>query len=117
MTNSKLAIFLLVLAAASLSACSTVKMPNLDFFKSSEFEEDAKNIGDYPSAEDTPEAPTDVRSAELWDIEAKKLIKERDSFNSSGVNLAESAKSEAELERELATLRAKARAYQADDPK
>jgi len=117
MTYSKLASFSLVLAAASLSACSTVKMPNLDFLKSSEFEEDAKNIGDYPSAADAPTAPTDVRSAALWDIEAKKLIRERDSFNASGADFNEPAKTQAQLERELAALRAKARAYQADDPK
>ncbi|WP_154813593.1 hypothetical protein [Hellea balneolensis] len=117
MTHSKLATLSLVLAAASLSACSTVKMPNLDFLKSSEFEEDAKNIGDYPEPADAPTAPDDVRSAALWDIEAKKMIKERDSFNSAAVNMTGPAKTEAELERELAALRAKARAYQADDPK
>jgi hypothetical protein len=116
MISSKTATFLLVLAAASLSACSTVSMPNLDFLKSSDFAEDAKNIGDYPSVADTPTAPTDVRSAELWDAEAKKLIQERDSFNAGVVGVTEPAKSEAELARELAALRAKARAYKADDP-
>lgn len=117
MTLSKIATFSLIAAAASLTACSTVSMPNLDFLKSSEFEEDAKNIGDYPSIADTPSAPTDIRSASLWDIEAKKLMKERDEFNASRAGLQEPVKSDAELERELAALRAKARAYQADDPK
>jgi len=117
MTTSKLATFSLILAAASLSACSTVKMPNLDFFKSSEFEEDAKNFSDYPSVADTPSAPTDVRSAALWDSEAKKLIKERDAFNAAKGQIEEPAKSEAGLVREAAALRAKARAYKLDDPK
>lgn len=117
MTRSKFATFSLIIAAASLSACSTVKMPNLDFFNASEFEDDAKNLSDYPSVADTPTAPTDVRSAALWDIEAKKLIKERDDFNKDRGQFSESSKSEAELARELAALRAKARAYQADDPK
>ena len=117
MTYSKLATFSIIFAAASLSACSTVKMPNLDFLKSSEFEEDAKNIGDYPSIADTPTAPTDVRSAALWDIEAKKLMKERDEFNQGRAGIQEPVKSEAELARDVAALRAKARAYQADDPK
>jgi len=117
MTRSKLAKFSLILAAASLSACSTVSMPNLDFLKSSEFEEDAKNIGDYPDVADTPTAPTDVRSSALWDIEAKKLIAERDAFNKDRGQFSETPKSEAELAREAAALRAKARAYQADDPK
>lgn len=116
MTFSKIATLSLILAAASLSACSTVKMPNLDFFKSSEFEEDAKNLGDYPDIADTPTAPTDVRPAELWDSEAKKLIAERDAFNAAQGRIDEPVKSEAELEREAAELRAKVRAYIADDP-
>ena len=116
MTTSKLATFSLIIAAASLSACSTVKMPNLDFFKASEFEEDAKNLGDYPKISETPTAPTDVRSAALWDSEAKKLIKERDAFNAAKGSIAEPLKSEAELAREAAALRAKVHAYKADDP-
>lgn len=117
MTSSKLATFSLILAAASLSACSTVKMPNLDFLKFSEFEEDAKNIGDYPSIADTPTAPTDVRSAALWDIEANKLIKERDAFSAAKGSIEEPLKSEADLAREAAALRARVRAYKLDDPK
>ena len=119
MTSSKLATFSLILAAASLSACSTVQLPNLDILKSLGFEneDDAEELGDYPSVSDTPSAPTDVRSAALWDIEAKKLIKERDAFNAEKSTIAEPAKSEAELAREAAALRAKVRAYQADDPK
>ena len=116
MKNSKLATFSFIIAAASLSACSTVKMPNLDFLKFSEFEEEAKNIGDFPDIKDTPEAPTDVRSDAQWDLEAKKLIKERDAFNSAKVGLEEPTKSEAELARDLAALRARVRAYKADDP-
>ena len=117
MTYSKLATFSLILAAASLSACTTVKMPNLDFFKSSEFEEDAKNLSEFPSIADTPSAPTDVRSAALWDIEAKKLIKERDGFNAAKGGIDEPARSESELASEAAALRARVRAYQADDPR
>ena len=116
MTYSKLATFSLVIAATSLSACSTVKLPNLDIFKASAFEEDAKNIGDFPDVSDTPSAPTDVRSAALWDIEANKLLRERDAFNQGRVDAVEPTKSETELARELDILRAKARAYKADDP-
>ena len=116
MKHSKLATFSLILAAASVSACSTVKMPNLDFLKKSEFEEDARNLGGYPDVADAPAEPTNIRSSAQWDSQAKKLITERDEFNASQTSLSEPAKSEAELERELAALRAKARAYQADDP-
>ena len=118
MTRSKLATFSLIIAAASLSACSTVQMPNLDILKSLGFEDedDAENLGDYPSVADTPTAPTDVRAAKIWDSEAKKLIKQRDAFNDAKDEMMEPAKSEAELAREAAALRAKVRAYQADDP-
>ena len=118
MTRSKLATFSLILAAASLSACSTVQMPNLDILKSLGFdnEEDAEDLGEYPSIADTPTAPTDVRSAALWDIEAKKLIEERDAFNAAKTSIDAPTKSEAELEREAAALRARAQAYKLDDP-
>ena len=116
MINSKLATFSLILTAASLSACSTVKMPNLDFFKASEFEEDAKNLGDYPKVSETPTAPTDIRSAAVWDIEAKKLLRERDDFNKGRTGIQEPSKSDTELARDLAALRAKVHAYKADDP-
>ena len=117
MTRSKLATLSLILAAASLSACSTVKMPNLDFLKSLGFEEDdAENLGEYPSIADTPTEPTDVRSAAVWDAEAKKLIQERDAFNAAKSGIDAPAKSEAELEREAAALRARVQAYKLDDP-
>ena len=118
MTCSKLKTFSLILAAASLSACSTVQMPNLDILKSLGFEneDDAEELGEFPSIADTPSAPTDVRSAALWDIEANKLIKERDDFNAAKGTIDAPAKSEAELAREAAALRARVRAYQADDP-
>ena len=116
MTSSKLATFLLILAAASLSACSTVKMPNLDFFKSLGFEDDTKSLSEYPSIADTPTAPTDVRSAQQWDSEAKKLMQERDAFNTERGEFSEAPKSADELAREAAALRARVHAYKADDP-
>lgn len=116
MTISKFTSFSLVIAAASLSACSTVSMPNLDFLKTSEFQEEAENIGDYPQISDTPTAPTDVRAAALWDAEAKKLLKERDAFKAGQASLQEPVRSEAEIAREAAALRARVRAYKADDP-
>ena len=117
MTTSKLATFSLILAAASLSACSTVQVPNLDFLKSLGFEADeAKDLGEYPDIADTPSAPTDVRAAALWDVEAKNLIQERDAFNAAKGTIDEPTKSEADLAREAAALRAKVRAYQDDDP-
>lgn len=114
MTKSFATKFALILAAAAMSGCSTVKMPDLDFLKLPEFSEEAKNISDYPKVSDAPSAPTDVRKDAAWDVEAKKLMKERDNFNvpePSGV-----AKSDAELQRDVDALKAKVHAYKADDP-
>jgi len=118
MTRSKLATLSLILAAASISACSTVQMPNLDILKTLGFdnEDDAEELGEFPSIADTPSVPTDVRSAAIWDAEAKKLIQERDAFNAAKSGIDAPAKSEAELEREAAALRARVQAYKLDDP-
>ena len=116
MTRSRLGTYAIILAAASLSACSTVKMPNLDFFKSLGFEDNTKSLSDYPDIADTPTAPTDVRSAKQWDLEAKKLMQERDAFNAERGEFSEASKSADELAREAAALRARVHAYKADDP-
>ncbi len=114
MTGSKFAKFALIAATACLSACSTVKMPNLDFFQSSEFEEEAKNIGDYPDVADTPAVPTDVRSAKRWDKQARKLIAKRDTFDTP--RPVDPTRTETEIARDTEALKARARAYKADDP-
>ncbi len=97
-----------------LSGCSTVKLPKLDLLKLPEFKEESENIGAYPNVVDAPGLPSDVRSAGDWDNTAKAIIKARDSINtppeSGGV------KSPAEIEQEIARLKAKVNEYRADDP-
>jgi len=114
MTKTHFAKFAIVTAAASLSACTTVRMPDLDFLKLPEFRDEANNIKGYPKASDAPTAPTDVRNATVWDTEAKKLMAERDSFNAPAS--VESTKSDTEIAREADALKAKVHAYKADDP-
>ena len=114
MTGSKFVKLALITAATSLSACSTVKMPNLDFFKSSAFEEEAKNIGDYPDVTDAPAAPTNVRPARTWDTQAKLLMAKRDAFDTP--RPVDPTRTETEISRDTDALKARARAYKADDP-
>lgn len=115
MTDSKLAIFALSLAALSLSACSTMSMPNLDLFgASSEFEEEAKNITEYPKTENAPAAPTGVKSGAYWDKEAQQLINERDNFSAPAP--VDESRNAAEIARDIELLKAKVNAYKADDP-
>lgn len=110
--SSKLLIVLV--SALSLSACSTVKMPNLDFLNS-EFKEDARVIDQtVPSVDEVPEVPTDVRSTAEWDKSAKEMMAVRDGFT---VPVApEPPVSEQEFDARFEQLKSKAQAYKEDDP-
>jgi len=72
-----------VIASLMMSACSTVKVPNIDFIKFPEFLEEARNIKDYPKVSDAPSAPEDVRSAKAWDDAAKAIIDQRETYTAS----------------------------------
>jgi hypothetical protein len=107
-------IICLLLSTATLAACSTVKMPNIDFMGSSEFEEEARNIDQtIPDPRDAPPIPTDTRNAEEWDEAAKSLNAIKDGFS-----LPEAAEPQTaqELSNEFQNKKAKAQAYKADDP-
>jgi len=107
----------LITAALSLAGCTTVKMPDLSlpkFSKLTEFFDDKDEIDGYPKVADTPSAPTDIRSDAAWDNEAKKMISLREEFNALDADGV--VKSDAEIARDLEALKAKVRAYKADDP-
>jgi len=107
---------ILVLTALSgLSACSTVKVPNIDFVKLPGFEKEAENIGGYPNAAEAPEAPTDTRSKSAWDSAAKDIIRQRDGFVIPSTG-NDPIKTDAQIEQELQRLKEKAREYKLDDP-
>ena len=107
-------LFCVSIVVASLSGCTTVKMPNIDFLKLPEFREDAVNIKDFPRVKDAPVAPTDVRTAKQWDSAAKDLIKLRDDFDPP--QDVRSNETDAEVLQNIAALRAEAQAYKLDDP-
>ena len=114
MTGKSLTKIALIAAAVSLASCSTVKLPDLDILKMTGWLEELRDVEAYPKVSETPDAPTDIRSDAAWDSDAKNLIKMRDEFEAlkgDGV-----VKSDAELAQELDALRAKVRAYKADDP-
>jgi len=71
----------LILAAISLSACSTVRMPKIDILEKPEFEGEANRIGNkFPNTSEAPTAPTDIRSDKQWDTDARALMDIKDSF-------------------------------------
>ncbi len=99
-------------AAITLSACQTVSVPKFDFVKTPEFSEDAANIDpSFPSVDDAPEVPTDVRSAREWDKDVRVLQELQK--NALGV---EPSLSETEGDARFEALKAKAQAYKKDDP-
>ena len=99
-------------AAITLSACQTVSVPKFDFVKTPEFSEDAANIDpSFPSVDDAPEVPTDVRSAREWDKDVRVLQELQK--NAVGV---EPSLSETEGDARFEALKAKAQAYKKDDP-
>lgn len=103
-----------LMAMLALPACTTVKLPDLDFLKLPEFRGDAVNVKDYPRVKDAPIAPTDVRSAKEWDDAAKDLIKIRDKLDAP-VDVRENV-TDAEVLANIEELRLKAQAYKLDDP-
>ena len=110
-------ILLIIFSVFSMSACSSIKMPNLDFIKipefRKEFREDAKNIGKYPEVANAPQRPNDIRSDEEWDKAAKTIMAEGEAFNPPPLNPANKAMLDAEIE----NLSQKVEEYKLDDPK
>lgn len=107
-------LLLALISAFSLSACSTVKMPNLDFLDAG-FEEDARNIDQsVPSVDEAPEIPTGVRTTAEWDKSAREMINLRDRF--SVPVSPEPAVSEQEFDERFESLKSQAQAYKEDDP-
>ena len=100
---------LILLSFGLISACSsTGELP----------EEYAALAGDsnkYPKASQAPAAPTDIRSDKSWDKDAKAIMSARSTFKAPP-EANDEYKSEAEILRELESLRAKVKEYKLDDP-
>ncbi len=100
-----------VLLAFSVSACSTVKVP--EFVNLPEFREASQNIGEYPDPADAPSAPDDMRGAADWDKAAKSIIKKRDGFDTPPDN---NYMTDPQIEKEIEALKTKVKEYKLDDP-
>ena len=96
-----------------LSSCSTMKLPDMDFIKFPEFQEDAENIPDYPKVADAAEKPTDLRSDKQWDQAAETIIAKRDGFSDPDLD---DPRTDAEINSEMQNLGNEVEAYKIDDP-
>lgn len=97
-----------------VSGCTSLKGPDMDFIKFPEFKEEAENIGGYPSVEDAPLTPTDVRSDAQWDKDAKKIMAKRDGFGP--IPEGEPMETDAKFNRKVDELESKVEEYKLDDP-
>ena len=104
-----------LVSAALLSACTTVKMPNIDVPGLPEFKKAAaKLIEGFPEVSSAPVRPKDLRSSSDWDVAAKTLLTQRDAFivPEKG-NMPETPEAVAS---EIEALKAQVHAYKLDDP-
>ncbi len=111
-------IIVLTSAAACLSACSTVKLPDFDMPGLAKFKEaSAKLVEGYPEVSEAPVRPTDLRSSAKWDTAANALIAQRDGFNvPETAGLQDAPETPEDFDREVEALKAKVRSYKLDDP-
>lgn len=100
-----------LMAMLSMSGCTTVKIPKLDFVKFPEFLEEARNFDAYPKVSEAPKPPNDLRSAEDWDQAAREIMETRGT-SSQQLSRNVTAMSPAEFQ----ALKAQVRAYKLDDP-
>ncbi len=100
--------------AGLLSACASIKIPDIDFIKLPEFQSDAENVGAYPDVADAPAFPENVKNDASWDEVAKRIIIKRDAFVTPPDE--EAPKTAAQIEQERQQLIAKINEYKLDDP-
>lgn len=105
---------LAIITAATLSACASVDLPDVDFMGQSDFEDEYSALEQgFASPDDAPDLPDDVRSAAEWDASAREMQSLSDQFYTPDL---EPALSDDEFNRQFEAGQAKAEAYKKDDP-
>lgn len=112
-----MSVWKIALASVSLlglSACASMDLPEFDFMEESEFSDEVAELdSNFPSPEETPDIPTDVRSAAAWDQSAREMEALYDQID---VPELEPGLNEDDFDREFETAQQAAEAYKADDP-
>lgn len=102
------------IAASVLSACSTIAMPDVDFMGNSDFSEEVSALQpSFPSPDEAPDIPNDVRSAAEWDKSARDMQALQGTINAPDL---EPGLTPEEFDREFDAAIAAAQAYKKDDP-
>lgn len=110
---------LVVTTALALTACASVdvpdvNLPSVNFMGESAFTEDVAQLDpSYPRPEETPEVPTDVRSAAAWDATAREMQQLENLPNAPD---PAPSLSDEEFNNQFEAAKAATEAYKADDP-
>lgn len=102
------------LAAAILPGCASVKLPELDFMGTSDFNEEISDLEmSFPSPDETPDMPAGVRTAAEWDQSAREM---EDLYDDVDIPDLEPALSPEVFDRQFEAAQTEAEAYKDDDP-
>ena len=107
------------IAALSMASCASldvpdVNLPSVNFMGESAFSEDVAQLDpSYPRPEETPEVPTDVRSAAEWDATAREM---QQLDNLPDAPDAAPSLTDEEFNAQFEAAKAATEAYKADDP-
>lgn len=105
---------LALIATASLTACASVDLPSIEFMGQSDFADEIEALDpDYPSLNDTPDIPGDVRTAAEWDQDAREMDTLLSNFDAPEPVNEMTAE---EFDAAFAAAQAAGKAYKADDP-
>jgi len=104
-------IITLFFALFIIHGCTTVRVPNLDFF-----DKNKSDLGKYPKLSDLPDLPEDLRPVKQWDNQVKKIIKDRKNVSDDIKTISKEETSTVDILDEIITLKTIVKSYKNDDP-
>ncbi|WP_298912728.1 hypothetical protein [uncultured Algimonas sp.] len=97
-----------------LGACASVDLPDVEFMGESDFEQDIAQLErSFPRVDETQAIPTDVRTAQDWDVTARRML---ELYDLDDAPESVPPLDPAEFDRRFQSAKAAASAYKADDP-
>ena len=104
-------IITLSLAFTFIHGCSSVKVPNLDFFDNKK-----NDLGKYPKLSELPDLPRNLRPSNQWDTQVKKIIIDRKTVNDNVKEINKEQTATNDIIDEINTLKSLVNSYKSDDP-
>jgi hypothetical protein len=104
-------IIILCLILLFINGCTSVRVPNLDFFDNKK-----EDLGKYPKLSDLPNLPENLRPAKKWDTQVKKIINDRKIVNNNIKEIKEEQTATDNILDEIVILKSLVSSYKSDDP-